>query len=372
LRLAAAAWPFWWRRGHLAEGLGWLEAALAQGPDAPVAVRAPALSGAGMLAWARGDQEQAQARHEAALALHRALADDAGVAVSLRDLAMVARHRGDIARAAALGEEGLALARRLGDTWTVATTLTVLAMLPHDRGEPTRAAAYHEESLALFRAVGDPWGIAVALYDLALVARARGDAEQAAVLLRESLALRRDLADRLGIAGCVERLALVAADQGEAVRAARLFGAAEALREAVGAPLAAPTVAPGALADHGRAADALRASLGPAVLARLWEEGRSLPPEQAVAAALAPPAAGAPAGQSGAGPLSPVPLTAREREVAALVAQGLTNRQIAARLVITERTAANHVEHILDKLELRSRVQIGVWAAEHGLGPPPA
>jgi CRP-like cAMP-binding protein len=66
------------------------------------------------------------------------------------------------------------------------------------------------------------------------------------------------------------------------------------------------------------------------------------------------------------------PLSLREREVAALVAQGLTNRQIAARLVVTERTAATHVEHILAKLALTSRVQIGLWAVAHGLGPSPA
>ena len=51
----------------------------------------------------------------------------------------------------------------------------------------------------------------------------------------------------------------------------------------------------------------------------------------------------------------------------ALVARGLSNREIAAQLVITERTAGAHVEHILDKLGFASRTQIGVWAAEHGL-----
>jgi non-specific serine/threonine protein kinase len=56
-------------------------------------------------------------------------------------------------------------------------------------------------------------------------------------------------------------------------------------------------------------------------------------------------------------------LTARELEVAIFVARGLTNRQIAAELVITERTVAAHVEHILDKLGFISRTQIGVWAA---------
>ena len=68
-------------------------------------------------------------------------------------------------------------------------------------------------------------------------------------------------------------------------------------------------------------------------------------------------------------------LSAREREVATLIAQGLTNRQIAEALVITERTVATHIEHILVKLDFGSRTQIGVWAAENGLlagAPPPS
>jgi DNA-binding NarL/FixJ family response regulator len=60
-------------------------------------------------------------------------------------------------------------------------------------------------------------------------------------------------------------------------------------------------------------------------------------------------------------------LTARQEEVAVLVAQGWTNRRIAERLVITERTAAAHIERILHRLDFTSRTQIGVWAAEHGL-----
>ena len=62
-------------------------------------------------------------------------------------------------------------------------------------------------------------------------------------------------------------------------------------------------------------------------------------------------------------------LTAREREVAALVGLLATNREIAARLVISERTAKRHVENILSKLGFRSRVQIGDWAQRHGLPP---
>jgi DNA-binding NarL/FixJ family response regulator len=63
-------------------------------------------------------------------------------------------------------------------------------------------------------------------------------------------------------------------------------------------------------------------------------------------------------------------LSPREREVAGLVARGLSNAQIAEQLVIGQRTVAAHVEHILNKLGFASRTQVGVWAAEHGLLAP--
>jgi non-specific serine/threonine protein kinase len=76
------------------------------------------------------------------------------------------------------------------------------------------------------------------------------------------------------------------------------------------------------------------------------------------------PAPGAPAG-----PPSPpgTPLTPREREVAVLIARGLSNREIAQALVITRRTADTHVMNILTKLELHARAQVAAWAVEHGL-----
>jgi len=66
----------------------------------------------------------------------------------------------------------------------------------------------------------------------------------------------------------------------------------------------------------------------------------------------------------------PVPLSRREREVAVLVAQGLTNREIARTLFLSERTAENHVQHILTKLGFGSRAQIAAWAVGEGLSAP--
>lgn len=61
-------------------------------------------------------------------------------------------------------------------------------------------------------------------------------------------------------------------------------------------------------------------------------------------------------------------LSPREQEVVALIARGLSNREIAAALTISERTAANHVEHIMNKLNLRTRAQVAVWAVRQGTG----
>lgn len=92
--------------------------------------------------------------------------------------------------------------------------------------------------------------------------------------------------------------------------------------------------------------------------------------EQAVQYALAVEPSAAPASGKSLSEPAGSPLTRREAEIAALVARGLTNRQIAQTLVITEGTAANHVQHILNKLGFDSRAQIAAWAAERGLGAP--
>nr|WP_280507397.1 helix-turn-helix transcriptional regulator [Nocardia flavorosea] len=81
--------------------------------------------------------------------------------------------------------------------------------------------------------------------------------------------------------------------------------------------------------------------------------------DAAVAYALGAPATEAPTGSAA------VTLTKRERQVADLVAQGLSNKQIAAKLVISQRTAQSHVEHILTKLGFSSRAQIAAWITEN-------
>jgi non-specific serine/threonine protein kinase len=157
---------------------------------------------------------------------------------------------------------------------------------------------------------------------------------------------------------CLDGLAGVAAAQARPARAARLLGAAEALREAIGAP-----TPPAGRAAHEREVAALRAALDGEAYAAAWADGRALPLERAVDYAMR---VEAPAAQRPGERPEPRlgPLTPRQQEVAALIARGLTSRQIADELVLTESTAETHVKHILHKLGFASRAQIAAWVVE--------
>jgi len=160
------------------------------------------------------------------------------------------------------------------------------------------------------------------------------------------------------VAFCLEGLAGLAGTRAQGVRAARLWGAAETLRRTISAP---PT--PEARRYYAQSIAAARALLGEAAWEAVWSEGSAMSPEEAVEYALSEegaPARKSPPADRRADDL----LTRREREVASLVARGLTNRQIAQELVISERTVDKHVTNLLKKLNLRSREQVAVRMAE--------
>jgi tetratricopeptide (TPR) repeat protein len=194
----------------------------------------------------------------------------------------VALFQGEHGRAAALYEEALGLSRALGDTRGSAVWLDSLGMVVSQQGEHERAAALYEEALGLFRALGDRRGSANALGNLGRVVLSQGDYGRAAALLEEALLLSRDIGTWELVAAGVESLAWVAASCGQARQAARLCGAAEAQREALGAPLP-----PDERAGHDQAVAAMRAALGEQAFAAAWAAGRALPLEQAIGEALA-------------------------------------------------------------------------------------
>jgi non-specific serine/threonine protein kinase len=160
-------------------------------------------------------------------------------------------------------------------------------------------------------------------------------------------------------------MAGVAALQGEPARASRLWGASEVLREVLGLPL---TSLVRDRYDYEGYLAAARAELDEAAFEAAWSEGRAMSPEQAIEYALgteepAPPAAPKPEERAPAGG-SPDVLTPRQREVALLVARGLTNRQVAAELMLSEHTVATHVRQTLKKLGFQSRTEVAAWITE--------
>jgi non-specific serine/threonine protein kinase len=400
LRLAGALWYFWFQRGLPGEGRHWLSRALDRVRTAGVD-RAQALLGAGTLAWRQGDfaaarvqldesvllwrdtanrRGQAEALHvlghvefdqqdyaaaqvlfEQSLAAYQLAADTLGSLPLMADLGLVAYHRGDYAEAGVVFEKSLAEFRRHGLKDRVAGALNVVGDLARLAGDQDRAAALYAESLELWRELRGTPGIASALHKLGQVKRAIGDLGAARSYFVQSLALQRDLGNAQGIAECLAGLAGTAAAAGRPDRAVQIFAGSAAILAEIGVPLA-----PADQAAVERDLAAVRRRLGGPGWDAGWTAGQALSTDQAVELALADDAGRVgvrPAVRPEPGP----PLSRREREVTALIARGLSNREISDALVITEKTVGSHVEHIMTKLGLRSRTRVAVWAVEHGM-----
>jgi predicted ATPase/DNA-binding SARP family transcriptional activator/DNA-binding CsgD family transcriptional regulator len=400
-RLAGALSLFWYTRGYLSEGRSYLEAVV-RGHAVPDTARARALDGLGWIAEPQGDYERARLAYEESLGLYRRAGDRRGVANALGDLGSLALDRGDYERATSLLEESLALYRELGESEGIIGILDSLGVLASAGGEPERSAVYFrealvlsrgtgnvrrtavslgnfgittlvhgdpdqatvllEESLGLFREIGDGQNIAIGLMHTALAALAGGDHGRVLVLVEEGLGLLRKAGDRQHFADCLEIMAGSAGAGGMPRKAARLWGAAGALREEIGLPLQP---------ENRKVLDpylaAARSGLGEAAWQTALAEGRAMPPERAIEYSLsAEEPASQPRRQAGDSGV----LSAREEQVAALVSQGLTNRQIASELSISEHTVATHITRILKRLGLNSRSRLSAWATERGLPPP--
>ena len=366
-RLTGALARFWWFRGHLTEGRAWAERALLMPQPMSAMTRAKALGAAGRTASALGDDEPAVAALTEAVALCRSIGDDHLTATMLWRLGMAKEDQGDYDQAASLLEEAIALFQSLDDRLLAAAARHALGVVYYEQGDFREAATLFADALQEFRTFDQPWLIGFALAGLGKIARAQGDYTRAAALYAECLTLRWErVGDKVGIAGSLRGLASIAAHTGSYARAARLYGAAEAVREAMGAP--APRHHPPSEQAIARA----RGGLGEATFAAAWQEGRALSLVDAIAEALIVPAEAA-ANTTKRTPLTPAArhgLTPREVEVLQLVREGCSNRQIGERLFISERTARTHVQNILNKLDVGTRAAAAAYAVEHGLIEP--
>jgi len=358
----------YWNAGHVSEGRYRVGQALARARE-PTAWRAQGLLLAGFLATVSGDRGAARALLAEGTGLARQLNDAATQAFAAYCAGAVCVFAGDLNQAIAHFEDGLAVLPAAAAHGSQRALLLIsLAVAAGLAGDEERVVARQRELAALTEASGESirriysarW-----LWALGLAAWRRGELERAAELQQESLRLQADLNDRMDNAHCVEALAWIAASGHQYERAAVLLGAAASLWRSMGTTLEGFEH----LASYHRDCYwQARQAVGEQAFQAAYDRGLELPMEDAVAYALQQPEK--PPKQrpekppdKRPTPVVPgeVPLTPRELQVAHLLAGGRSNKEIAARLVISQRTAEGHVERILAKLGFTSRAQVAAW-----------
>jgi non-specific serine/threonine protein kinase len=255
----------------------------------------------------------------------------------------------------------------MGDANSVATGLGMLGQTLAMQGDYELAGGALREGLAISREVGDLWAVALLLNLLALVEVLPGHSTSARALCVEGLGIARELGDRFRVAELLMLMAQVSTLEGRHERAIRLAGCAAAVRETIAAPYSAF-----AAREYERRLAPAREALGPQACSAAWAAGKAMGVQEAIDYALASQEAGSEAAEARSlaqgnrlDTLSP-----REREIAMLLAEGLKNEEIAAKLVVSKRTVENHVSNILGKLGMASRSQVVAWVLEQGLPLP--
>ncbi|QIK67741.1 LuxR family transcriptional regulator [Nocardioides sp. HDW12B] len=357
LRVVMALEGYWLVTGLLAEARHWLELALSHGTGT-VPERALAHGMLAYLAAIRGDTDDAAAH----LAENDALVAEQplGLLVAYQAFtrASVAFFAGDMDEALTRAQEALARFEDVGVVNHVSVCLMITGVCHDHRGEREAAERAIEACLETTRAAGELYTRSLALWWRGVAARDAGDLDRAARLQLEALTMKEVLRDRPGLAMVLEALAGIASARGDGERAATLFGAARAIWSFVqGAPASAPFIA--AERDVGEAL--ARSLLAERSFERSFRRGQQLGTAEAIRLARGQEPRGGPGPQRLADGVEG--LTTREREVAALLGEGLSNQEIADRLVISIRTAQGHVENILRKLGLSSRAQVAARVA---------
>jgi predicted ATPase/DNA-binding NarL/FixJ family response regulator len=390
LRLATATSVLWYLRGHYAEGRDWMERLLAlpEAETAPASARACRLLG--QLLLQEGDYLKANEWTEGALNVYKARGDGIGVAFCMYQLGTVAMWRGDLEQAGPLLAEAaqrLHAAGNPGEFGPLINSATVAL----ERGDFNRALTLAVDIDTRGRDWQPQIAMAWALALRGLIAARSGRTAVAEALLHRAVELQRPLLYHQFLTTLRTELAHVLLDRGKLTRAKTLF--AEALESAYAGgehirlvralegvarsisestPHAAVRLAASAAAERVRLAAApwprdiwrssswlpdVRRKLGERVYEIAWASGEGLSMDDALSLARDPLA-----GQ--AADARAVSLTRREIEVAALLASGLSTRQISEKLVISRGTVRSHVDHVMAKLNLHSRTQVAVWGSE--------
>ncbi|HST80202.1 MAG TPA: LuxR C-terminal-related transcriptional regulator [Kineosporiaceae bacterium] len=348
-----------WANGGLArEGLGWLDRALTE-RTMKIGVRAHALAVAAALALLAGDIHAVRGRLEQARQLGRRLDDPFVLAYCAYVDAVAAWLRNDLGGAIEAADRGLSSVSRMTDP----DLPLRLHLLIHAQwatamsGDQRRSKQYSHDLLEILEGRGESASRSMVEWGVALAAWRAGELEESARHVRESVRIRHKGMPYLQHAALnLELMAWIAAEQRRFQRSAILLGAADSLLTEHGTPISTAFLM--LLADHRTCQRRTREDLDNEAFTEAFQRGQALTLDEALAYAVEAPEA-----ESISSAAEPVaaPLTRREYQIAQLVADGLSNKEIAGTLVISRRTVEGHVDHILTKLGFRSRAQIASW-----------
>ena len=379
LRLAAALGYFWGQRGYHAEGRHWLEEALARAPqrveggeEADAAVRTRALLVVGAIRTWQGEYARAQATLEEALALAERRQDPTATAEASTYLGRAMVVAEDVKEGTRRLQEAERRWEALGDPQGLGETLLYLGYAADMAGETAAAAAHYAAALGWLAQAGNAQHAGLVHCLLGVLEWKRGNLSSAVahiqVVLQTSVALR----DRWLLSFASQATVVLVGSRVQPAAWARLLGAADALGQATGGAPFGWEHFPGTEQMVG-----LRERLAQGEekeLATAYREGRTLPFSKVAALGLTlleevartlPQLDAAPAGAPM--PAERSPLSAREREVLGLVAQGLSSKAIGKQLFISERTVAQHLTTIFNKLGANTRAQAVAVATQRGL-----
>ncbi|MDJ0414309.1 protein kinase domain-containing protein [Rhodococcus opacus] len=352
LRIAGGLFPFWLCRGYLHEGRLWLDRVLAAHNGELTPTRAKALYLNSILAGVQGDSSEGSRLLAEADAI---FARDPSMS-ALREFASgcLPLYRAEPAQAVPHLQYASPSAQDDPDRFYHVGSLLGLGLAFMQLGDTTQALACHEEMLALTEKHGEMVFRGRAAMTGGWAWWREGDPTRARSVLEQGIRLSNRTHDPVGIGRNIQTLAWIEAHQNHADRAAVLLGAAAGIWREIGL-----TNYLDQLIDHQQCEKQTRHALGGRQFEKAFQHGGAMTVNDAVGYAL---------GQHFDTPASHSPettsLTRRERQVADLVAKGLTNKAIADQLVISRRTAQGHVEHILAKLGFTSRTQIAAWIIE--------
>jgi predicted ATPase/DNA-binding CsgD family transcriptional regulator len=353
LELASSMGWYWVTRAT-SEGIRWLDELLGSGTGDPQPSVAMAHFLRGFLAVLQSDPPAARPALERAVTAARAAGHVSLHSLSL-SMASVAEHMaGDRASATRLLDAAVQL--DTSDDYP-ATIMLLQARALHGllEGDLDAVRSAASEGTRISREAGDLYSLGMMLLNLGCAALLDGRLDESTPLLTEALRIARQIDDRVAQYCLLDALGCRAAGTGRPRLAARLLGAAETVRTGVGA-----TLLPHLMPLLAQARESTQTALGTAMFQAEFEAGEQMSRDAAVGLALGEPAHGTAAGT---GEPAASPLGKREAQVAHLIADGLSSRQIGARLLISEHTVNSHIRSIMNKLGVSSRAQIAAWMA---------